>query len=148
MMKAMALEDLINLMWTALEINRGSPLFYDTLEAELAKRVRGIKDDQFETLLACFTGDKSDISTQKFSKKFLSLVLKVVKDKKDRFNLKTLVQVIWSCARIDFTNATNEVTELLTEFSKYERLVQSLPTLYQKSQAILLWTYTRDEKLA
>ena len=45
MMKAMALEDLINLMWTALEINRGSPLFYDTLEGELAKRVRGIKDE-------------------------------------------------------------------------------------------------------
>jgi len=61
------------------------------------------------------------------------LVLKVVKDKKDRFNLKTLVQVIWSCARIDFSNTTNEVTELLTEFSKYPRLVESLPTLYQKS---------------
>ncbi len=45
MMKAMALEDLINLMWTALEINRGSTLFYDTLEGELSKRVRGIKDD-------------------------------------------------------------------------------------------------------
>lgn len=91
MMKAMSLEDLINLMWSALEINRGSPLFYETLESELARRVRGIKDEQFEILLACFAGDKSDHATEKFSKKFLNLVLKVVRDKKDRFNLKTLV---------------------------------------------------------
>jgi hypothetical protein len=90
-MKAMSLEDLINLMWSALEINRGSPLFYETLESELARRVRGIKDEQFEILLACFAGDKSDHATEKFSKKFLNLVLKVVRDKKDRFNLKTLV---------------------------------------------------------
>jgi hypothetical protein len=44
-MKAMALDDLINLMWSALEIQRGSEMFYKTLEAELAKRVRGIKDE-------------------------------------------------------------------------------------------------------
>lgn len=45
MMKAMALDDLINLMWTSLEINRGGKLFFETLESELAKRIRGIKDD-------------------------------------------------------------------------------------------------------
>lgn len=44
-MKAMALDDLLNLMWSALEIDRGSQFFFQTLEAELAKRVRGIKDD-------------------------------------------------------------------------------------------------------
>lgn len=44
-MKAMALDDLLNLMWSALEIDRGSQFFYQTLEAELAKRVRGIKDE-------------------------------------------------------------------------------------------------------
>lgn len=50
-MKVMALDDLINLLWTALKINRGSPLFYERLERELSKRIRGIKDDQYETLL-------------------------------------------------------------------------------------------------
>lgn len=56
----MSLDDLINLMWSALEMNRGSPIFYTTLESELGKRVRGIKDDQFETLISCFSGDKAD----------------------------------------------------------------------------------------
>lgn len=41
----MALDDLLNLMWSALEIERGGDLFYKTLEEELTKRVRGIKDD-------------------------------------------------------------------------------------------------------
>ena len=44
-MKAMSLDDLINLLWSALEINRGGPMFYKRLENELEKRIRGIKDD-------------------------------------------------------------------------------------------------------
>lgn len=63
----MALDDLLNLMWSALEIDRGSQYFFQTLEAELAKRVRGIKDDQFETLIGCFQGDKADLSMNVFS---------------------------------------------------------------------------------
>lgn len=103
-MKNMALDDLINLMWTALEMQRGSGVFFNELEKEMAKRVRSIKDEQFETLIACFSGDKADQSTDVFSKKFLELILQVIKDKKDRFSLANLVQVIWACSRIDFTN--------------------------------------------
>ena len=44
-MKSMSLDDLLNLLWSSLEMNRGSQMFFDTLETELAKRVRGIKDD-------------------------------------------------------------------------------------------------------
>ena len=47
----MALDDLINLLWTALKIDRGSSMFYERLEKELGKRIRGIKDEQYETLL-------------------------------------------------------------------------------------------------
>jgi hypothetical protein len=103
-MKNMALDDLINLMWTALEMQRGSGVFFNELEKEMAKRVRSIKDEQFETLIACFSGDKADQSTDVFSKKFLELILQVIMDKKDRFSLANLVQVIWACSRIDFTN--------------------------------------------
>lgn len=66
-------------------------MFYKTLEAELAKRVRGIKDEQFETLINCFLGDKADLSINIFSQRFLQLVLNVIKDKRDRFALRTLV---------------------------------------------------------
>ena len=44
-MKLMALEDLINLLWTALKINKGSSMFFEKLETELSKRIRGIKDE-------------------------------------------------------------------------------------------------------
>lgn len=73
--------------------------------------------------------------------------MRVIQEKKDRFALRTLVQVIWACARIDFTNSNFEMIPLFQEFAKYERLQAGLPTMYQKSQAILLWTYTRDDRL-
>ena len=41
----MTLDDLINIMWASLEINKGSQMFYETLEIELSKRIRGIKDE-------------------------------------------------------------------------------------------------------
>jgi hypothetical protein len=44
-MKAMSLDDLINLMWSGLELGKGSAMFYETLESELGKRIRGIKDE-------------------------------------------------------------------------------------------------------
>jgi len=44
-MKLMGLDDLINIMWTALKIDRGSKPFFERLEKELAKRIRGIKDE-------------------------------------------------------------------------------------------------------
>ena len=50
-MKVMALEDLINLLWTALKIDKGSAIFFDRLEMEISKRIKGIKDEQYETLL-------------------------------------------------------------------------------------------------
>lgn len=125
----MSLDDLIQIMWASLTVERGGPIFYDKLESELSKRVRGIKDDQFETLLACFAGDKADQSMHKFTEKFLKLVLQVIQDKKDRFSLRTIVSVVWACAKIDFTNSKEETLGLLRHFATYERLLQGLPTM-------------------
>ena len=58
-MKLMSLDDLINLMWSVLEVEKGGPVFFEKLETEIAKRIRGIKDEQYETLMMCFGGDKS-----------------------------------------------------------------------------------------
>jgi hypothetical protein len=44
-MKSMSLDDLIQLMWSSIEMQRGSALYYKELEKELTKRIRGIKDD-------------------------------------------------------------------------------------------------------
>jgi hypothetical protein len=56
----------------------------------------------------------------------MKLVLLVIKEKKDRFALRTLVQVIWSCAKIDFTNDQFELVPLLKEFAGYERLTNGV----------------------
>ena len=53
-MGVMTLDDLINLLWSALSVGKGSDLFYEKLEKEMARRLRSIKDEQFETLLTCF----------------------------------------------------------------------------------------------
>ena len=44
-MKFLNLDDLINMLWTALKINKGSGVFYERLENEISKRIRGIKDE-------------------------------------------------------------------------------------------------------
>ena len=112
-MKLMALDDLINLMWTALKIEKGSAVFYDRLEYEISKRIKGIKDEQYETLLQCFIGEQSEQSLGNFSEKFMDLIIRVIKDKKDRFALKTIVNLMWSCARIDFRNDNKQTLEFL-----------------------------------
>ena len=146
-MKEMNLDDLINLLWSALEIGKGSQLFYQSLEGELAKRIRGIKDEQFSTLIACFQGDKGDASVAKFTSKFLDLVIKVIKDKRDRFSLSTIVNLLWSCSKIDFSSERAEIIEMYQDYAQYERLIRGMPMMQQKSLAILIWTYTRDMRL-
>ena len=44
-MKFLNLDDLINMLWTALKINKGSRMFYEKLEFEISKRIRGVKDE-------------------------------------------------------------------------------------------------------
>ena len=146
-MKEMSLDDLINLLWSTLEIGKGSEIFYQSLESELAKRIRGIKDDQFATLIACFQGEKGDASVAKFTSKFLDLVIKVIKDKRDRFSLSTIVHLIWSCAKIDFSSERSEIIEMYKDYAQYERLIKGMPMMQQKSLVILIWTYTRDPRL-
>lgn len=69
-MKTMALSDLVNLMWSVQEINKGSDFFYKTLEKEISNRIRAVKDSEFKILLECLADDKS-----KFSERFLRLVI-------------------------------------------------------------------------
>ena len=59
-LRNMSLDELIQIFWASLTVERGGKLFYEQLEAELTKRIRGIRDEQFETLIACFSGDKAD----------------------------------------------------------------------------------------
>ena len=102
-MKQMELSDLINLMWSSLEIKRGSKTFYDELEKVMTRRIHKVKDEDFQTLLTCFANDYGETSSnQLFSGKFLDMVLKVIKDKKERFQLRTLVNIIWTLAKVDF----------------------------------------------
>ena len=59
-LKEMDLDSLLNLMWSALEIERGSAIFNQQIESEITKRILKIQDDEFQTLLACFINDKGD----------------------------------------------------------------------------------------
>jgi hypothetical protein len=142
-MREMAIEDLINLLWSSLQIKKGSHYFYERLEEEIGRRIKGVKDEQFETLIACFAGDKQ----QDFSDKFMKLIVSVLNEKRDKFELTTLVKVIWAFAKIDFNSDNYNTLKVLKDFAGYERLIANLPMMPQKSQVILLWTYTRDLRL-
>lgn len=41
----------------------------------------------------------------------MDIIIRVIEDKKDRFQLKTLVYIIWSFAKIDFNSV--KVTNIL-----------------------------------
>lgn len=69
-----------------------------------------------------------DEGKDKFSETFFKTVLKVIKDKKDRFELKTLVSIIWSLAKIDLKG--DSVREVLKDLRDYERLRNNLGSLY------------------
>ena len=56
----------------------------------------------------------------------MELILKVIRDKRDRFALKTLVQVIWACARIDFTKDLNE--QKIWKGDGFNELMEALKT--------------------
>lgn len=77
----------------------------------------------------------------------MDLIIRVIQDKRDRFALTTIVNLMWSSARIDFTNENHQILDLLKSFASYERLLQGLSAMQQKNIAILLWTYTRDSRL-
>jgi len=53
-MKEMQLDDLINLLWAAKELGKGSPNFLNELEKNLTRLILKVKDDEFQTLLTCF----------------------------------------------------------------------------------------------
>ena len=75
----------------------------------------------------------------------MDIVIKVIHDKKDRFQLRTLVHIIWALAKIDFNN--ERIIGVLNDLKDYPRLQIGLEGMYQKSQCILLWTYSRDARL-
>lgn len=58
----MTLSDLVNLLWSAQEIKRGSEFFFKQLEKEISSRIRGINDDDLILLLNCFQEDESNFS--------------------------------------------------------------------------------------
>ncbi|CDW91217.1 UNKNOWN [Stylonychia lemnae] len=139
-MQSMNLSDLINLMWSISEIKKGSQLFYSELEKQITLRLRSINDDDLLLLLDCF----SDMQNS-FSQKFLDIIINVIQEKKDRFQLKTLVNIIFAFSKIDFDYTS--IQQILLDFRDYERLIVSLPNMLQKSQCILLWTYSRNEQI-
>ena len=94
----------------------------------------------------CFSNDAISDKKINFSDKFMQIILKVIDDKKDRFQLRTLVHIIWSLSKIDFS-ASERVIQVLKDLKDYPRLVVGLEGMYQKSQCILLWTYSRHEQL-
>ena len=67
----MQLEDLINLMWASMQVKKGTPIFFDELEKELTKRILRVKDEEFQTLIGCFSQDDSPISEGNVSSKFM-----------------------------------------------------------------------------
>lgn len=54
---SMQLEDLVNLLWSSLRVNKGTRAFYEELEKAIRKRVYKFKDEEFETLIGCVTND-------------------------------------------------------------------------------------------
>lgn len=84
-MKISDLQSLIYLLWSANELGRGSMTFYSELESQLTKKILKVSDEDYSTLIGCFTQENSIAQSENFSKKFINIVLGVISEKKDRF---------------------------------------------------------------
>jgi len=119
-MREMELGDLVNLMWSALEVNKGSRTFFSELEKELKKRILKVQDEEYSILIGCLTKENNPISNNNFTERFVDIVLGVIQQKKDRFQLRTLVHIIWALAKIDFSS--DSVLDILKDLKTYPRL--------------------------
>lgn len=61
----------------------------------------------------------------------MDIVIRVINEKKDKFQLKTLVHIIFAFSKIDFSN--NMIVDTLNEFKNYDRLKIGLSGMIQKS---------------
>ena len=58
----------------------------------------------------------------------MQLILKVITDKKDRFTIRTLVQIVWALAKLGFNDPS--VIAVLANLRDYPRLQDSLEGMY------------------
>ena len=92
----------------------------------MSKKLRSIKDSDLELLIGCFEEAESH-----FSQKFLKMIIKLIKEKQGRFQLSTLINIVFAFSKIDFS--FNEVLEVLLDIRDDSRLRESLGNLKQKS---------------
>lgn len=77
-MREMELGDLVNLMWSALEVKKGSRTFFSELEKELKKRILKVQDEEYSVLIGCLTKENNPISNNNFTERFVDIVLGVI----------------------------------------------------------------------
>lgn len=58
----------------------------------------------------------------------MELVIRVINERKDKFQIKTLVHIIFAFSKIDFN--LDIIVDTLKELKDYERLRLSLPNMY------------------
>lgn len=136
-LKKMSFSELTNVMWWILQLQDKSEILFDTLQREMQSRMNAMKDEDLLTFLRCFTENSSE-----FSVRLLKTVISVITKKITQFELKTLVAIVWSFSRLNL-QADEQVAPLFIEVK--EQVKPKLPELSEKSCAILLWAYSREE---
>ena len=59
----------------------------------------------------------------------MTLITSVLQEKRDRFTISTIVNVIWAFSKIDFNSDKHNTLSVLKEFVKYQRLIDNLPMM-------------------
>ena len=57
------------------------------------------------------------------------MIVTVLKDKRDKFTISTIVKVMWSFAKIDFNLDSYNTLDVLKDFASYDRLIENLPVM-------------------
>ena len=161
-MEKMKVEELVDLMWWLIQADIDNDIIYSSLQKELQLRMSAMKDEEILILLSCFTDSKSgvEIGTLNDSKveeekqkniekildqmmtKLLGTVVKVVSQKIKKFQLRTLIGIVWTLSRLNL-QADDKVILLFTEIKA--EIMKRSSELSEKSIAMLLWWYSRQE---
>lgn len=164
-LKKMSVEELTDIMWWLIQAEIKNDVLFSALQREIKSRMNAMKDSDLLTFLSCFTDSKSGVSikskkgsqmeTKKseepteineildnFMYQLLGTTVNVIRKKLTKFELKTLVGIVWTFSRLNL-QAEDDIEILFTEIK--EELIKKLLDLKEKNLAILLWCYSRQE---
>lgn len=133
----MHISDLVDMLWWLLQQEHKNDIVFNRIQDEIKLRMNNMKDQELLLFLRCFTENSSE-----FSSKLIGSITDVISKKITKYETKTLVGIVWSFSRLNL-QADEKIVPIFMDIKN--QLISRVPELAEKSLAMMLWSYSREE---